>query len=153
MSIIKYASIGDLEKVTELISLGVNINVQDRTTNTALIMASVNGYPEIVKVLIRAGANVNLQNGWEDTALFLVSYGVRFCPHEVQLDIVKALVKAGAIISKKDIEATYNNSLVKYLKEQMNKQRTFTLLVYHNKNKKGSKLSVDLIRYTKDFLL
>ena len=56
-----YASeIGDINKVKELLALGVNINIQNEEGETALIWATICGYIEIVRELIKAGANLNI---------------------------------------------------------------------------------------------
>lgn len=71
--------------------LDCTVNVKGRFGCTALILASNNNHPEIVKALIDAGADVNLQDKWDNTALIWAS-------SQGHTEIVKALLAAGAKI-------------------------------------------------------
>ena len=51
---------GNIEKVKELLALGIDINIKDVEGWTALIWASYMGNTEIVRELIKAGANLNI---------------------------------------------------------------------------------------------
>ena len=106
-----------LEIVKECINQNVDINVQDKFKNTALILSSSNGSLGIVKYLIDQGADLNVKNNDMNTALILGS-------RKGSLDIVKLLVKNGAVIDNKNkhnctalIESSRNGYLevVKYL--------------------------------------
>ena len=65
---------GNIEKVKELLALGVDVNIQDEEGLTALMNASSWGHEEIVKELIRAKADVNVQNVYGYTAFMNASY-------------------------------------------------------------------------------
>ena len=57
---------GNINKVKELLALGVDINIKDEEGWAALTLASYEGHIEIVRELIKAGANLNIQDeeGW-----------------------------------------------------------------------------------------
>jgi ankyrin repeat protein len=59
---------GDIEKVTELLKKD-NVNLKNKSGNTALILASKNNYIAIVDLLLKAGAKVDKQNKNGYTAL------------------------------------------------------------------------------------
>ena len=67
----------------------VNINLQDRRGNTALILAAGRGWPEGVTILLRYKANVNAANASGETALIRA---VQI--HNVE--IARNLLEAGA---------------------------------------------------------
>jgi ankyrin repeat protein len=49
---------------------GINVNLQNKLGNTALISTSIHGHSDIVKALLRCGnIDVNLSNIFGDTAL------------------------------------------------------------------------------------
>lgn len=62
------AATGNLNKVRELISSGVNVNGRDSDGMTALMIASQNGYIDIVKELLEAGANISMKDDNGKTA-------------------------------------------------------------------------------------
>mgnify|MGYP001304922539 CR=1 FL=1 len=55
-------NVDDYVMINLLLDAGANINAQDESGSTALIMASMNAHPEIVKLLLQRGANVNQVN-------------------------------------------------------------------------------------------
>ena len=59
---------GDTENTQHLINAGVDVNVQDESDMTGLMIASQAGHGELVEQLIKSGADVNLQNSSGDTA-------------------------------------------------------------------------------------
>ena len=59
----------DLESVLNLIEAGEDLNVQDETGTTALMIAAEIGDELLLEKLIRAGGNVNIKNILGDTAL------------------------------------------------------------------------------------
>lgn len=93
--LIKAAANGDLEKVIEILNKGVNVNASfarddsELSGKTALMVASLRGYSNIVAELIKRGANVNLKHYSGETALM-------FAAAKGDAKIVKALVRAGA---------------------------------------------------------
>ena len=77
---------GDINKVKELLALGIDINIQDEEGNTALMYASYKEHIEIVKELIKSGANVNIKDRKGKTAL-------DYAREEEYDDIIKLLSK------------------------------------------------------------
>ena len=74
--------------VRELLEAGVDMEARDFYGNTALIMASSHGYPDVVRVLLEAGADKEAKNNNGYTALTAASrYGHR--------DVVQLLLEAG----------------------------------------------------------
>ncbi len=73
----------------ELIASGANVNAQNKSGYTALIMAAGEGKEDVLKILIKAGADVNAQSRGGKNALLLAAYMGR-------TSIVKLLLKAGA---------------------------------------------------------
>lgn len=69
---IEAAKIGDIRKINSLLS-NVDINYKDSGGDTALILASMNGHIDIVKILIEKGANIKDTNIVGETALMLAS--------------------------------------------------------------------------------
>ncbi len=55
-------NVDDYVMINLLLDAGANINAQDESGTTALIMASMNAHPDIVKLLLQRGANVNQVN-------------------------------------------------------------------------------------------
>ena len=55
------AFFGDIQRVKELINLGVDLNVQGDLGYTPLHHAVYQGHLEIVKILVKAGANIKLK--------------------------------------------------------------------------------------------
>jgi ankyrin repeat protein len=66
---VKLISKVESKKLKELISKGVNINIQDSDGNTPLIYASYKGYYNIVKLLLEKGSDANICNKLNDNAL------------------------------------------------------------------------------------
>lgn len=60
---------GNLDRVQELLTQGVNVNTIDGSEFTALMATTSRDYTEIARLLIENGANVNLQNNSGYTAL------------------------------------------------------------------------------------
>ena len=53
---------GSRRSVRELLKKGMDVNIQDKDGNTALVIASYNGRADIVKLLLANGADFDLQN-------------------------------------------------------------------------------------------
>ena len=105
----KAAKKGDLPEVRRLIAEGADINAKDQDDYehgaTALILASANGYREIVQLLLDKGANVNAKmSGIDDgvTALMEASKGK-------DVKIVQALLDKGANVNA---EATMGATMI-----------------------------------------
>ena len=105
--ILHYASeVGDLEKIVLLINriqdeLGIEIDVNetmDRSEQTPLIIASGEGYPDIVDFLILNGANVNLARRDGTTPLIAVAQN-SIMNKDVQLYIVEKLIESKADVN------------------------------------------------------
>ena len=87
-----FSNITNIEKVTEFLKKGNDINVKDICGWTLLMNASYYNYKDIVKLLLKEGANINdkNKNGW--TSLIYASY-------YNHTDIVKLLLKEGVNIN------------------------------------------------------
>ena len=90
---------GDINKVSELIRLGTDINYfSESWDKTALMLASEKGYIEITKLLIENGANLEIaskSNGF--TALFWGSFW-----GDEKVDVVSMLLEHGANVNHKN---------------------------------------------------
>ena len=94
--LIQAASIGNLNKVNELIVEGVDVNAK-KFGLTALIIASYKGHKDIVEALLAKGADVNARLPEGHTALMLASeFGYK--------DIVNALLTKGADVNTKQAD-------------------------------------------------
>ena len=118
------SEVGDLKKIVLIIdkilpNFGIKINI-DETINpskqTPLLLASGEGYPDIVKFLIKNNANVNATRICGDTPLIVVSQN-SIMDKDYQLSIVESLISSGADVNYKDkygktplILATESNS-------------------------------------------
>ena len=105
---IYYSRIGRLDIVNKLLRPTVpsearpsfseiNINIQNRYNNTALIYASRHGYNNIVQKLLEYKADCNIQGEEKYTALIWASRNVR-------VDIVELLIKYKAYYFLQDIQ-------------------------------------------------
>jgi ankyrin repeat protein len=80
------------ERIELFLEAGMNINVRDKDGNTALMLASMNGDPEIVNLLIRKGADINARSATGYTALMYVS-------SKGDTAAAKLLIKKGADVN------------------------------------------------------
>jgi cytochrome c len=64
---------GDIEKVSQLIASGEDINQNQRSLGTPLHQASLSGSRELVELLIAHGANVNAHNKIFGTPLYMAA--------------------------------------------------------------------------------
>ncbi|KAI2492082.1 hypothetical protein MHU86_22479 [Fragilaria crotonensis] len=81
------ANRGYVDKVIDLLQQGADVNAKDRDGNTALMVACLGFYSDVVRVLLNHDkVDVNAINVDGDTALILASFG----PH---LGIVQELLK------------------------------------------------------------
>jgi len=80
-----------------ILSLDTNINIKDKSGNTALIKASNIGSKSITELLLDAGADVNIQNNYQETALMLAT-------KKGHTEIVRLLLNKSACFDLKDHE-------------------------------------------------
>ena len=73
--LIKAAKAGDMERVSELIRKGANVNAKDKYDRIPLMHASRKGHKEVVKLLISKGANVTAKDKNGVTVLMNASNG------------------------------------------------------------------------------
>jgi ankyrin repeat protein len=102
------SEVGDLKKIVLIIDkilpkFGVKIDIDEpinQSNQTALMSASREGYPDIVKFLIKNNSNVNAVRTRDDSPLILVSQN-SIMDKDVQLTIVESLISAGADVNYK----------------------------------------------------
>ena len=80
---------GTEDEIAEAVSAGVNVNVTNKSSATALMFAAQNNTAQAVEILVHAGASLDAQDNNGNTALI---YAVSFN----QDDVVEALIDAGA---------------------------------------------------------
>jgi ankyrin repeat protein len=89
-----------IRTVTQLLTLGVNVNTTDNVGNTPLHLAAINSYlemPRLVELLRERGANVKAKNNLYYTPL-------HFAASKGYLNIAKLLVELGAGIHATNID-------------------------------------------------
>lgn len=65
---------GNVEEVKKLLNKGADVNTRDENGITALMLASADGYKDIVDLLITKGADIDAVNMNGETALEITSY-------------------------------------------------------------------------------
>ena len=89
------ASLGQVQRVQDLISQGADANTKNGAGRPVLLVAAFNGNVRTLRVLIGAGADVNAVDGAGNTALMeAAAFG-----HQ---DAVAALIMAGADVNLKN---------------------------------------------------
>lgn len=83
------AETGNLQRISDLIQDGVNVNFKDADGNTALMFAAKSGKLEVVKLLVKHGASINAQNKRKFSALIFAADAGHFA-------IVRFLIEKGA---------------------------------------------------------
>ena len=81
--------------IQPLVNAGLDVNAQNASGDTAVIIATRGNQSGYLEELIAAGADVNIQNKQGQTALM-------FAAQEHNTEIVKILIDAGADVSLKD---------------------------------------------------
>jgi ankyrin repeat protein len=102
------SEVGDLKKIVLIIDkilpkFGIKINIDEtieQSKQTPLLLASGEGYPDIVKFLIKNNANVNATRICGDTPLIVVSQN-SIMDKDDQLSIVESLINSGADVNYK----------------------------------------------------
>ena len=92
---IKKKDKANLNLVSDLITLGANLDWQDGDGRTALYMCAIINRPEILRMLIDARADVNIQRNDDSTAL-------HECAINNRPKIVRMLLDAGADVNIQD---------------------------------------------------
>ncbi len=93
---IQDAGQGNIEKVRSYLHSSWNVNVKNKYGVTALMLATMNGRLDVVKLLVKEGANVNARNKNGQTALI-------FAVHAFSIDSVKVLIRGGVNVHMKDV--------------------------------------------------
>ena len=65
MDLFKYCSTGDVERLKLLIDAGVNVNIADYDSRTALMIAAGDGFVDVVKMLLEAGGDPLAEDRWD----------------------------------------------------------------------------------------
>jgi len=102
------SEVGDLEKIILLFDqiqrefdIEIEVDMDDGSCQTPLLLASGNGYPDIVEYLILNGADVNTVSCSGDTPLIKVAQNC-VMDKDYQLNIVDQLIVTGANINFQD---------------------------------------------------
>jgi len=82
-------------KMDYLIRMGADVNAKDDQDRTLLMLASKNGYKEMVEILLEKGANIEAKDRGGETALMKAS-------ENGKKEIVEMLLKKGANPEEKD---------------------------------------------------
>ncbi|MBQ3457392.1 MAG: ankyrin repeat domain-containing protein, partial [Synergistaceae bacterium] len=86
---LKICRSGTEDEIAEAVSAGVNVNVANKSSATALMFAAQSNTAQAIEILVHAGAALNSQDDKGNTALiYAASYN-----HD---DVVEALIDAGA---------------------------------------------------------
>ncbi|MFC1478070.1 ankyrin repeat domain-containing protein [Candidatus Margulisiibacteriota bacterium] len=80
--------------VRKALAKGADVNIKNFWGETVLMIASIKGHNEIVKLLIDAEADLNTRDQWDNTALI-------FATIMEQTETVKLLIDAGADLNAK----------------------------------------------------
>ncbi|XP_063980286.1 palmitoyltransferase Hip14 isoform X1 [Diachasmimorpha longicaudata] len=96
--IVRATQYGALERVTELVDAGADVNQPDSETVTLLHWAAINNRKEIVKYLIAKGANVDAVGGE------LASTPLHWATRQGHLETFAILMRAGADPTLRDCE-------------------------------------------------
>ena len=95
-----------VQEIQALLQAGADVNAKDEDGRTALIAASTEDNPEMVRLLLQAGASVNVKDKKGRTALFWVPF--RYTIGEFnervpkKLEVAKLLLQAGADVNVVD---------------------------------------------------
>ena len=83
----------------------ISLDATNIFNNTALIIASLNGHSEIVKILLDNNANINIKNNFDEDCLILAS-------KNCQYDVIKLLKDNKELIISKDVQnkTAYDNA-------------------------------------------
>ena len=73
MSLLEAAENGNIEMVRQLLDDGVDVNIQNRNGDTALIKSSLKGHTDIIKLLLNHGADPNIKTAYGCNALIWAS--------------------------------------------------------------------------------
>ena len=84
---------GQLQRVTDLLSGGVDVNAKNSDGGTALMLAAYGGHPEVVRLLLEKGADVNVAMDVRDRATALMVAASMIYNGEV----LKLLLENGSI--------------------------------------------------------
>ncbi len=96
LQFIKAIKKGDIKAVKEFLDKGINVNVKDGVSNTALMITAEKGHKDIAELLLAAGANVNAKDIGGSPALMLAAlYGSK--------SIAESLIKAGADVNAQNV--------------------------------------------------
>lgn len=98
----------DSERAQALVHTGLDLNLQDKEGNTALMWATQRGDTALAQALIAAGADLDLQDDYGNTAFTLAAKHKNFA-------IVQALIAAGVDINHQD---NYGNTAFMWAAEK-----------------------------------
>ncbi|XP_031624790.1 basement membrane proteoglycan-like isoform X2 [Contarinia nasturtii] len=83
---------GDVQKIEQLIRIGVDTNIRNQRGMSPLVIAASYGHTNVVELLIRNGADINLKNKNGKSAIFAAAYN----GHR---NVVEILIKNGADVN------------------------------------------------------
>lgn len=90
---------GDIARLRDLISAGVDLEAQDKYVGTALHWAALSGNVEAAEALIKAGANVNSQAKGDGTV------SLHLAAQRGHMEIIELLIANGAEVDARDSES------------------------------------------------
>ena len=122
-ALMKASKYGDAAIVTDLLSKGANVHLENSIGETALILASQAGYNAIVKELLAAGSKIN-HRSYVGTAIVMAA-------QEGHNDVLETLIKAGASVNDEhtDENDTPLNLVLKLIRERTHLKSLVKILV------------------------
>ncbi|MGD0276807.1 MAG: ankyrin repeat domain-containing protein, partial [Syntrophales bacterium] len=85
---------GDAARALQLLAQGVKVDARRSDGQTALIIASLNGHKDVLKILVDKGADINAKDNMGQTVLMVAT-------QRGQNDVVKLLIAQGADVNAK----------------------------------------------------
>lgn len=114
------ATLGNAQRVKELLKEGVDPNGRDTNGKTALHCAvGWGGTPKVIRLLVEAGADVNARDAQGNAPL-------REAATWGSLKLVRALLEAGAIVDESVVEESRSHEIRRLLIRYYDKQHANT---------------------------
>ena len=110
--IVRFAGLGNIEGVKNLLMQGVSPDTRGHHGMTSLMVAVRKKHYDIVELLLKCGANPNLQADCGDTALMIAAKNIDY-------DMIRMLFETKSILYSLDagIKNNYDESAISFLPE------------------------------------